>query len=608
MKRTIGIIIAVTVLFALVITSCSNDAAPASGGQTIIIDGTDRPISLSELEAGGSIEIRGVKADANLNLQDFSLEDGVYIEVVNGRSIGLDRDGADSEGLFQRQDGTFIPIPDSEGEAEFSASALGAEENTTVIVHRFKTMDEDYMIDPTEKKYTGYDRQLAEEYYYIDLSSPEFQNLDPTEIVIVASGDTGAHGVSVIQSGYMHQDINGIFNFEGEDGFAVNMFKVLDARFTESMRLNVLNPIHLGNDPVVLNKDLNVFKVDGKASQQEYKVVVTFTGNDAEEIIRRIADEGRFLYTSPRSTDGSRRRLMIPEYNLEGKTITYHIGTVDEDLMFTLDYDASLTGFRSGSASLSFVADTEGIVIHDMSSMDEINLIAERPGYTTWAYTVGRQVVYDVDVKLPGFGAMICESSGTGVGTGGVGYAPLARFGSKHNDVVSTGFILIRYTGKENNKLLITMTRNTGKAEMPCLDVEWDPQTEEYVCINDHCEACAAAGKKRHYNALQLFIDLDQVLEEEYWTEGSYGVYGRLGFTKDKRVLTSNVTLNNGTWGEARKQYGMSSLSWNGEDTDKQVEICVTKILLTQKKLVCAVAFGGSTEFTTGIEFLEKDD
>ena len=49
-------------------------------------------------------------------------------------------------------------------------------------------------------------------------------------------------------------------------------------------------------------------------------------------------------------------------------------------------------------------------------------------------------------------------------------------------------------------------------------------------------------------------------------------------------------------------------MQWNSQDTSKQIEICLTKILLSQNKIVCAIAFGGTTDFITDVEmFVETD-
>ena len=575
-------------------------------------NGAGRAISLSNLAAGGSIEVNGLDADTELALSGFSLEDGVYIEVVDDGSRGISRGIVDDVvNLFRRQNGTIIPIPDSNGCAEFVAGALGVVEDAKVIIHKLDKLDLDYEIDPKEKKYEGYDRKLAEEYYYINFLLPEFWNLDPEEIVIVTSGSVGAQGVSLLQNGYLNRNVNGVFDLSNKSitGFAVNMHRVLDEYgYNEVMRLHVLNPIHVGEDSTVIDNDINVIKVDSKDTQQ-YKVVISFTGSDAEEVICRIADEYQCLGTLPRYTDGSNRSMVYPEYDPEGKTITYHLGVVDRDFIFTLNFDSALTGFTPGNASISLSVDTEGIEVHDLDEIDEIDFVADAPGYMTWAFTSENEVVYDVNIKNWCFNIFTHVISKYGCGTGG-GIGPdSVKYGSNKTDDVCTGFFLVKYNGNENElpKSLFSLTKS-GLKHLDCLDVAWDPETEDYVCINDNCEFCAAAGEKRHYSGSYIFDNKDAILDKIYWTADEYGEYGRIGYDQGRVRLSSSLQMNTGTTGNSRKEYGVSSLQWNNQDTSKQVEICLTKILLSQNKIVCAIAFGGTTDFVTGVELFGEEE
>ena len=573
-------------------------------------NGAGRAISLSNLAAGGSIEVNGLDADTELALSGFSLEDGVYIEVVDDGSRGISRGIVDDVvNLFRRQNGTIIPIPDSNGCAEFVAGALGVVEDAKVVIHKLDKLDLDYEIDPKEKKYEGYDRKLAEEYYYINFLLPEFWDLDPEEIVIVTSGSVGAQGVSLLQNGYLNRNVNGVFDLSNKSitGFAVNMHRVLEEYgYNEVMRLHVLNPIHVGDDPTVIDNDINVIRVDKKDAQQ-YKVTISFTGSDAEDVICRIADEYQCLGTLPRYTDGSHRSMVYPEYDPEGKTITYHLGVVDRDFIFTLIFDSALTGFTPGNASISLSVDTDGIEIHDLDEIDEIDFVADAPGYITWAYSASDQSIFDFERKNGQFnGTNYCISK-NGVGSCGVGDGTI-RIRSNNNDEVSTGFFLIKYFGNENDVTLFSMIRS-GLKSLDCLDVEWDPETEEYVCIDDDCEYCSAAGVKKRYSGYFVFSNYEKILgDTTYWTADEYGEYGKIGFKKGGVRISASFHLDTGTAGNGRKAYGMSSLSWNSKNTDQQVEVCLTKILKSQNKIVCAIAFGGTTDFVTGVELFGEEE
>ena len=572
--------------------------------------GSGRSISLSNLAAGGSIELYGLDADSSIALSGFSLEDGVYIEVVDDGSRGVSRDVfGDIANLFRRQNGTFIPIPDENGFAEFVAAAIGVVEDAKVIIRKLDKLDLDYEIDPSESKYKGYERKLAEEYYYINFLLPEFRHLDPSEIVLVASGSVGAQGISLLQNGYLNRNIDGVYNFSNKliTGFAVNMHRIID-RYGQgdSMKLNILNPIHVGNEPIQLDEDLSVILVEQK-DEQQYKVVISFTGDSAEDVICEIADNYQSLQTLPRYTDGSHRSMIYPEYDPEGKTITYHLGVVDRTFMFTLNLDSEYTGFVSGSASISLMVDAEGIEVHDLNDLDEFEFVAETSGYTTWAYTADDKVVFDFNVHNNHYKMSSYTISKYGVGSGGGGHGDIMEFGSNKPDDISTGFFAIKYTGDEADlPVSLFSLEKSDLKQLNCLDVAWDPETEEYVCIDDNCEFCAAAGEKARYSGYYVFRNYAKIFSDTtYWTADEYGEYGRIGFRKGGVRISAPFHLDTGTMGDGRKAYGMSSLSWNSQDTSQQVEICLTKILFSQHKIVCAIAFGGTTDFISDVEMFE---
>ena len=569
-------------------------------------------LSLSRLVAGGSIDLSELSADSRIELSDFSLEDGIYIEVTD-TSRGISRGFGDvMEGisnLFRRQDGTFIPLPDTNGRASISGASLGIVDTARVVIHRLEKLDFDLEIDPDEPKYKGYDRQLAEEYYYINFLIPEFWDLDPSEIVIVESGSEGAQGISLLQNGYLNCSVNGIYDFSNKliTGFAVNMHKVLDGNgYDRTMKLNILNPIHIDRGPVTIEDDVNVILVEKKDSQQ-YKVVISFVGDNAEELIRNFVDNHMSMRTFPRYTDGSHRSMIYPEINLVEKTVTLHLGVVDRDFMFTLDFDSDNTGFTAGSARVSILVDEEGFEVHDLNEIEEVEFVAEEPGYITWAFTADEEVRFDAvrDNFQFEISSFVISNSGMGSGSG-MGQEQTMIFGSDRPDEVDTGFFLLKYTGKESNlpKTLFTMTKS-GLKYLECLDIAWNPETEDYVCINDDCEVCRAAGEKKHYSGGFLQDNREVIFDDVYWTADEYGEYGKIGYRKNMTVRLSSGLFRKGsrsTTGNARRQYGLSTLQWSVDDTEKQVEICLTKVLLSQNKIVCAIAFGGSTDFIAEVE------
>ena len=142
MRKTIYPVF-VLVLLAFVFVGCKSEI------------GETRTVSLVSINAGGALEIDGISSRDTLELTDFSLNDGIYLEVVNPSRTLVSRGDGDSEYLYKMQSGSFIPVPDSTGTSVFSASNLGIDKKANVIVHKMPTLDNDFIISSTEDAYVG---------------------------------------------------------------------------------------------------------------------------------------------------------------------------------------------------------------------------------------------------------------------------------------------------------------------------------------------------------------------------------------------------------------------------------------------------------------------
>ena len=561
-------------------------------------NGAGRSLSLSNLAAGGSIELSGISADTELELSGFSLEDGVYIEVVGDNSRDISRGFGDvsdfMSNLFRRENGTYIPVPDKDGCAEFVAGAIGVVRDAKVIIHKLDKLDFDYEIRGDE--YPGLNG-LAEEYYYISFLSPEYRMLDPGEIVLVESGTVGAQGVSVLQRGMLNRDSRGVFDFSGQwfTGFAVNMHRVMNNHDTNVMRLNILNPLHAELDsPTAIDSELSVIRVDRKDSG-EYKVVVTFSGDNTSEVIRKIALNYDGLALHPRGTDGINRDLMVfPEYDLENRTITYHLGRLDEDLLFTLNYDSANTGFVEGEASLVLEEDPEGYDIFDLTELENsVDITAPSNGIVTWAYKAEEKVLFEIiDNNSHRYRSSFYVVSRSGEGSSGMAKGEYECEG--------TGFIIVDYTGNDTNVSLLTL-RNTVHQGIDCSSVEWDPDKKEYFCADENCESCAALGSRQSYDGGFIHLNWESISSDTFWTEDEFEDYGRIGFGLGGSVYASNEFFDTSTTGNVRPDDPYGTLAWKHDDTDRRVEIRLRKILVFENKIVCDIALNGSDEFTTGV-------
>ena len=563
--------------------------------------GSGRSISLANLAAGGSIEIDGLDADSSIALSGFSLEDGVYIEVVGDGSRGVSRDIVgdvfeDVANLFKRQDGTYIPIPDEIGCAEFVAAAIGVVEDAKVIIHKLDKLETDLEIDPEE--YPGLNG-VAEEFYYINFYlDPRFRGLNQKEIVLVKSGAVGAQGIAVLQRGMLNTDTEGIIDFseKGFTGFAVNMHMVLYPESTDTMKLNVLNPIRVGTEAITLKNDLNVIKVEKRQDASEYKVVVSFTGDNAAEVIRNIAMDYNSLQIHPRYANGDNRLpCTFPEFDMDNCTITYHLGKVDETFIFNLDYDSENTGFVSGSASIVLMEDPDGIEIHSLDDIDtSVSLIAESNKFTTWAFFAESPQVLEPERLSHGFINLYSYQEGRGGGSG------IPRM----LELQGTGFFLM-HTDAEEDVCLMTLNRATWKS-IDCAAVEWDPDSLEYVCVDDDCEYCAALGKKQHYSRGFIIENRKAIFTKRYITADSFGDYGRIIYGEDLFLEAENKVLNTQTTGGRGHYYPMGTRAWNVDDTDTMVVIELKGIYKNPDVITCNIAIDGTEDFAIDVPMLPE--
>ena len=546
-------------------------------------------ISLASLPAGGSMELTGLKADSEIELSDFSLEDGVYIEVVNtSRGIGASGSGADN--LFVRADGTFMPIPDEDGYTKFTADCLGTIENAKVIVHKLDKLDIDLAISPSE--YPGL-MGVAEEFYYINFLDPRFFGLDPREIVLVKSGAVSAQGISVLQRGMLNSDVEGTLDFSGKwfTGFAVNMHMVLYGKDMDTMKLNVLNPIHVNSKARKLNGDVNVIMVDEQDSK-DYKVVVTFTGDNTSEVVRNIALNYNALQLHPRYVNGDNRLPNVfPEFDLENRTITYHVGKVDEAFMFNLDYDSLNTGFKSGYASVVLVEDTEGIEIHDLDSLGETTeLIATAGKVVTWAFEAKSEQLFNTQFSAGGDANIYVISEGRG---GGSGIPNTMR-------VCGSGFFRLYYEGPEESISLVTLTR-TEYQSIECGAISWNSETADYVCVDDNCVFCTVNGEKQHYSRAFIIENMDAIFKERYVTAYPFGDYGFITYGDGLYIGADNVDFGGGTVGGRGGNNPMGTRVWDLNDVDTMVMIELTGINQDENYITCNIAIDNTDDFAMNV-------
>lgn len=571
------------------------------GGETPSADNTYSR-SLSDLEPGGSIVVEGVDADTEITLSDFTLEDGIFIEIISdsGRDISVDR-AISSNMFFERQDGTLIPIPNEHQIALFTGKLLGIISKCKIIISKLDRLDLDLEIDSLEDKYDG-KNGMAEEYYYV---IPELMGLDPSEIVVVETGSGGARNYSVLHSAMMGKSELGLFDFSHSliPGFAIDMNMKIGTQEHGLSRLHILNPIHVSSTPTELTrKDVNVLMVPAQADG-EYKVVITFDGLNVDAIIRDIIAYHLPLEIKPRTIDGvNRENNIYPEFNLDEGTITYHLGEVEEAMLFNLNY-TMIENLESVGISVVLSEDNEGITVHDISSFDgtiEIDSVPNK--ILTWAFESSTIHPIKVTKYLP---ASICRMRMYFIGNnrgGGLGkvrnllLSPGGTFNLDGNDKF-TGYIVFDCTDLDEETRILTL-EETQFSGISCPAVAWDQESRRYVCCDESCTLCPDEnGKRLVYTPEYLSNNRDVIFSNVYVTEGSYGEYGQIAFGNGAHIQTMKPNMTYGPGGTTCDEKGRwEAYCTEADDVTKMITVIIDKILVSENKLVCDIIINKSID------------
>ena len=521
MKKSLLTIFLFLSVSCLILVSCNPDVSNNNPTEPV----ASVTQSLKGLEAGGSIPLENIGEDTEINLSDFSLEDGVYIEIVSskGKAISASKK-VESEVLFQRQDGTIIPIPDEEGKIKIKGKDLGLFHGNKVIISRLPSLDDDFQISVEEYQGTG--KIVAEEYYYYDLSESE---LDPKEIVLVTTG-SGAHQARLLQQGFLNREVDGIMNLSQykKNGFAVNLYLSLDYTYLgQKITLHILNPIDISktnSTSAILIKDkLNVLKVKEQDSNNK-KIVIVFNDSVSTDVIKNIAFNISALITKPRHHDGFNiETVMVPEYDLDNKTIIYHLGEVDETFIFTLNWEE--TDYSPETASIYLDNDNTSIDFYNVSSsiFDSVSISSQAHKIVTWPFKSDSMYPIYVENNLDYEKCrvyFINDFMGSGFGHINEFLFNSDSRGNTKGSNNFSGYVLLDCTDMDTSEEIITLS-NSETIGIECDDVVFDSESGKYKCQDPTCN-------KKLYSLDYLAACAKKIFEGHY-SDPEHEIFGEFG-------------------------------------------------------------------------------
>lgn len=589
MKKTFICLLLILSLSCLLFISC--DPSVPSKEPEGIKETVDQ--SLKNLEAGGSIEIDNVGSDTEFNLSEFSLEDGIFIEIVNskGKAIGSSK-AIDSPNFFQRQDGSIMPIPDSNGKISFKGDELGLVNGVKVIINRLLHLDTDFQISTQE--YAGTGKRVAEEYYYVNFL---LSGLNPKEVVLVEAG-RGAHNIRLVQRGMLNKDISGVLDLSqyALTGFAVNMYLGLDESDpNQKMTLHILNPINVTETPQSLTEKLNVIKVSEQSSTSDKMIVIKFNN---PEIVMNIALSTSALLTKPRWLEPkivndkkitNRSVNIIPEYDLDTNTIIYHLGKVDESFIFNLDWEEAGYNYESDGAEIYIKDDdTEWAGFNVISDIDNPIKISSKHGkLVTWAFKSNRfynvyvENKYRVDRTRMYY---INDYMGGGSGLLREFFFNTDSYGDVDDSEMFTGYILINCVGKSTDEEVIAL-KNADNLGIDCAHVVFNPDIGEYGTYQCTDPDCGKTYSIPYLEACYKNIFKGTFVDP---ADNIFGVFGTIYHTEEGLIDNSGIDRHgdNGT----AVDYRMKERTILIDGTERWIEARLQEIILNEpnedKKLV----------------------
>lgn len=594
MKRLCFLLLLVVFVFALV--SCRDEPlrnpeskADSDSGSGVVdpASPTDPATDPSEDPSGGKEVIKvdlsipenirewKVSSDALLQIEGLDYSDGVVI--IDGDFIGtkaLGDEASGSDGVFKREDGTFIPVPDANSVSRFLGSDLGILGLSTIRFKKLK-LDDDFSI--SSKEYPGR-TGAQEEFYYLNFLQEKWRHLDRSEIVFWFHG-VGHKGVSLLHWSLHNKpySIDGVFDFSGPEystGIGIDMFAVLDAASFEEkdFHLYVMNPVKLeAGSNVEVDDPVTIFKVPAQSSGAHYKAVVKFSPDDYSRL------DYTSFHTRARYLDGtSRDDELIPFFDDSSYTVELEMGAVDEDFIFTIDLTYRDVSQFSG-ATIELVescrtevyrelkpGEVDGFFSYDGSSL--VQTFAFKSNDEWHARISWMPKVKYVSEFLTGV---------HGYGTGGSFPEEDVTFKEGYNYCYMVRLSEPCPAGEKLGEI-----KPRDLLELKC-DVELN-ENYDYECPG--CENCDGKG----FVLRQSDINANNILEGDFRTVNPVNSkYGRVCYRNGYMVLTESKTirLDSTTTGNlGMGAYG--TRSWNNDNKKESIDIRVKEIRPSAKEIV----------------------
>lgn len=455
-------------------------------------------------EASGTPETEIVFDAGNLNASWVKVAKGSRITIENmdnsmmyavktrGRSKGVSRSAADPSNIFKGNEDTYIPIPDKDNRASFTASSIDIQGSGSIQVIRLRDGSDDMKLDEVNDpvSFLDYDgSRVYEEYYHIDFSQEPYKSLDRSRIALLTyrqgsgSGESN-WGYATIGAGGIKPEVGtaGLYDFSGYDSINLyNTMTVVQSNNPWSQQLVITNPIRYeGSVAQNIPSKCNVYSVGPIDDGDDYVLEINKVSG------LRYDDQFYMRYVN-----GDFNGFAFPVGSDDSSKDIYYIGKIEKELLAEIkvysvedqDNDFGTVKFRKATIDETTEYRSNFITINSDEFVFTMNLAARddkeykfivepEVGRTLNDMYITTEYTYDDGTYIEGYCRTATKSShtyGTGYSTNSF-IGPYTIFSQESMDLLENlnirakdkNPVNVKITFKKSDSVVIDDYRTSG--------------------------------------------------------------------------------------------------------------------------------------------------
>ena len=421
------------IVFVMLLLVCAVSCDSGASGNDLVFDAGYLNDSWVKVAKGSKITIENM---------DNSM---MYAVKTRGSSKGISRSTADPSNIFKGNMDTYIPIPDKDNRAIFTANSIDIHGSGSIQVIRLRDGSDDMKLDEVNDpvSFYNYDNsRVYEEYYHIDFSQEPYNSLDRSRIALLiylqGSGSGSSNwGYATIGAGGIKPEVGtaGLYDFSGYD--SINLYNTMTVDQSNnpwSQQLVITNPIRYeGSVAQNIPSKCNVYSVGPMDDGNDYVLEIDKVRGlyYADQFYMRYVNGDFNGFAFPVGSDSSKdvyyigkiKKELLAEINIFAKidevsdfgTVTFRKATSEE----TTEYRSNFITINSDKFVFTM----------DLAAGDdkEYKFIVEpEVGRTLNDMYIKTEYTYDDGTYIEGY----CRTSTKSSHTYGIGYSTNSFTGS----------------------------------------------------------------------------------------------------------------------------------------------------------------------------------